>query len=600
MLNFEFSILNWRSAVKRGGADRAKRPGSASSLPSAGVGEGPGRGARVLLAAIGLLAIVLPASPVAAQSLADCGVVDEIVLPIDGIRDGDDFGLYRAKFGGLHVGVDVAFYRHGAPVRAIANGRVTYANPEGWDTEKGVVIVEHNLPDGSRVYSLYGHMEPIGDYFFPGVGQCVKPGQIVGAVGDPSLSAPHLHFEIRVMLPDDGGPGYWDTNPLEAGWLHPIDFVRLWQLRLAGNDEGAASPYISHVTGLHVSSVPPIVAAEGGLIVADGATLEGTTQADATPLGSLAWRMELSSVVTGMLALPDGRLAVRTADNSVSVIRDGRYEAVWTPELALTGAPVLIDAPAADGGTTTALAFFTDQGAVAAYSPAGALLWTTPPLGGQLNSIATAAGRIAIGTRPVSETATPAFHLIDSSGRLLYQVAPANPPLVAFGPRGDYYLLDGPTLYHIAADLVPAALTRLPHPPGRSTTLLADRGGIFVFLGLEEGLLYAYELDGAPRWQLSLPGTHRQPPLLAAGGCLLYALGADGALFALDLQTGALLGQTQLYAGGSSGQPNARLLEVLPGPEGGEWVRFSAGFLSVVTLDGYALAGMAPASCTAG
>ncbi len=574
MVNFEFSMLNWRSRVSRAAL------------------------AGILLLA--LLAETRGGAPVEAQSLADCGVVDAIVLPVDGIRDGDDFGLYRAKFGGLHTGMDVAFYRHGEPVRAIANGRVTYANPEGWDTEKGVVIVEHTLPDGSRVYSLYGHMEPIGDYFFPGVGQCVTPGQIVGAVGDPSLSAPHLHFEIRVMLPDDGGPGYWDTNPLEAGWLNPLDFVRLWQLRLAGTEEDAASPYISHVSGLHVSSVPPVVSATGSLIVADGTTLEGVTPGETTPASVLAWRMELSSTVTGLLALPDGRLAVRTADNSVSVIRDGRYDAVWTPEQSLTGAPILVEAPTADGSPIPALVFFTEDGAAAAYTPEGALLWMTPPLGGQPTSIASEADRIAVGTRPRGEAATPAFHLIDSSGRLVYQVAPANPPLVALGPRNDAYLLDGATLYHVAADLTPTALTRLPAAPDRSTALLADRAGLFVFLGQAEGLLHAYELDGTPRWQVSLPGTHPQPPLLAAGGCLLYALGADGALVAVDIQTGALLGQTRLYAGGSQGQPNARLLDVLPGPEGGEWVRFGAGFLTVVTLDGYALAGMAPESCTAG
>ena len=31
-----------------------------------------------------------------------------------------------------------------------------------------MVILEHTFADGSVYYSLYGHMEPIGDYFFPG------------------------------------------------------------------------------------------------------------------------------------------------------------------------------------------------------------------------------------------------------------------------------------------------------------------------------------------------------------------------------------------------------------------------------------------------
>ena len=346
----------------------------------------------VLLLLAGLLASVLPGpAPVAAQAAAACGVVDAIDYPVenmDGPRRGDDFGLYRAKFGGLHTGLDVAFYHYGDPVRAIADGRVTYADPEGWDTEKGVVIIEHTMPDGEIFYSVYGHMEPIGDYFFPGVGQCIRRGTIVGAVGDPSLSAPHLHLEIRDFLPDDGGPGYLDTNPLESGWKHPLDFIMLWRLRLMDGRDGAPPPYVSHVTGLHPPAVPPIVTADGGLVVADGAMLEGV-DAD----GALLWRIELGNTVAGLVELADGRLAVRTTDDTIALIRAGRYEAVWTPDRPLSGAPLLI------GG---ALAFVTADDALVAYTPDGALLWDTLPLGGRLASLTATADRLAIGTRPLS------------------------------------------------------------------------------------------------------------------------------------------------------------------------------------------------------
>jgi len=61
-----------------------------------------------------------------------------------------------------------------------------------------------------------------------------------------------------------------------------------------------------------------------------------------------------------------------------------------------------------------------------------------------------------------------------------------------------------------------------------------------------------------------------------------------------------MLGQAQLYAGGAAGHPNARLLEILPGPlEEGERVRFGAGFLTVATVDGHILAGLAPGECPA-
>ncbi len=538
-----------------------------------------------LLALAALLALLPAPAPTGAQTPTDCGVVDAIGYPIDGVSEaGDDFGKYRARFGGLHTGVDVAFYRYGEPVYAAARGRVTYSDPEGWDTEKGVVIVEHTFPDGEVFYTLYGHMESIGDYFFPGVGQCVTPETVVGVVGDPSLSAPHLHFEVRTFGPDDGGPGYWETNPLEAGWRHPLDFIRLAQVRLAGQDGSGPAPYISHVTGLHPPSVPPLVTDEGGLVVASGTLLEGIS-----PQGRLRWRMELSNTVAGMVALPEGRILARMTDNSVLVLREGRYEALWLPELPLTGAPMRLG---------EAVAFLTADNAVAAYTPQGTPLWSTPPLGERVSHVSLDGDRIAVGVRSgTQDDSSAAWHLVGSGGRLLYQVAPAHPPLAAFGPQDDYYLLDGATLYHISAELAPTPLARLPHPAGRSAALVADgEGNVYVFTlaALGEGVLLAYDPSGALRWEATLPGTHPQPPLLASGeGCLLYALAADGTLYALGTQDGAIRGQAHLYAGGANGQPNARLLEVLPG----ERVRFGAGFLSVVTLDGYALAGLEAGAC---
>ncbi len=528
-----------------------------------------------------LVALLVTLLPAAAQLPEDCGVVDTIIYPVGSItRRGDDFGIFRGKFDGLHTGVDLAFYRYGDPVYAVARGRVTYANTEGWDTEKGVVIVEHTFPDGSVFYSLYGHMEAIGDYFFPGVGQCVEPGDIVGAEGDPSLSAPHLHFEIRDFLPTDGGPGYVNTNPLELGWEHPLDFIHRWQIRLGADDQ--TSPYISHVTALNPPSVPPLVLPDGSLITAAGSNLEGVG-AD----GELDWRMELSDTVTGMVLLPDGRTLIRVADGTILLIQNGRYQSRWLPDQALTGAPMLIG---------DAVAFFTEDNALRGYMPDGVLMWGTPPLGDRVGNIALDGDKIAVGTLPRTADITPSWHLV-SSGQLLYQVAPANPPQAVFGPDGSTYLLDGATLYRISADFTPTPLARLPFAAGRSTALTADAASnVYIFMALDNSLLYAYDPDGNQRWETVLPGTHRQPPLLAAGdGCLLYALATDGTLFAINTADGAILGQARLYSGGSRGNPNARLLDVLDG----EQVRFGAGYLTVMTVDGYALAGLEPETCPA-
>lgn len=539
----------------------------------------------VLLAGLSLLMPPGAFPRASAQTPADCGIVDTINYPVeDSRRRGDDFGVYRGRFGGLHTAVDVAFYRHGDPVYAVAAGRVTYADPEGWDTEKGVVIIQHVFPDGSIFYSLYGHMEPIGDYFFPGVGQCVKAGDIVGAVGSPTLSAPHLHFEIRDFGPDDGGPGYWDTNPLLAGWEHPLDFIRRWQVRLYAN--AGQTPYLSSVSAVSEPSVPPVVTPEGGLVLAGANLLEGV---DAE--GDLRWRMELSGTVAGMAQLPDGRVIVRTTAGSsttISLLSGGRYTAVWRPEQSLTEGPILLE--------NGLVAFFTADNALAGYTPEGALRWLTAPLGDRLGQVTTDGSRIAVSTNPRDDTISPAWHVIGANGAMLYQVAPANPAYAVLNPAGDAYLLDGARLYHISADYTPTPIARLPFTAGRSTALASDRAGnAYVFLGLDDSLLYSYAPDGTLRWEVTLPGEHPQPPLMAAGaGLPFYVLAVDGTLFALDSASGAVLGETQLYSGGTNGQPNARLLHI---SAGSEHVQFGAGFLTVTTLDGCALAGLTAETC---
>ena len=88
----------------------------------------------------------------------------------------------------------------------------------GWGN---VLIVEHQLADGSRVQTLYGHLQAImrasGD---------VKRRELIGKVGNANgRYACHLHFELR--LPNcpfwtAPGPGYSaDTT----GWTDPSNFI---------------------------------------------------------------------------------------------------------------------------------------------------------------------------------------------------------------------------------------------------------------------------------------------------------------------------------------------------------------------------------------
>ena len=76
----------------------------------------------------------------------------------------------------------------GAPVRAVAAGRVRYA---GWFQGYGrLVILDH----GGGYYTVSGHLAELA----VGVGDAVASGAPIGTVGDSgSLSGPRLYFEIR-------------------------------------------------------------------------------------------------------------------------------------------------------------------------------------------------------------------------------------------------------------------------------------------------------------------------------------------------------------------------------------------------------------------
>ena len=105
-----------------------------------------------------------------------------------------------------HLGEDLAAPT-GIPVRTTAAGTVVLAQPDADPGQKkgwgNVVLVEHRLPGGQKVWSLYGHLSRI----LVSQGQEVSLGQAIGEVGATGFATgPHLHFEIKEAL--ETGPGY--------------------------------------------------------------------------------------------------------------------------------------------------------------------------------------------------------------------------------------------------------------------------------------------------------------------------------------------------------------------------------------------------------
>lgn len=108
----------------------------------------------------------------------------------------------------------------GESVYAIGNGTIVYADyaGTGWGN---VVIIEHTLPNGKKIESLYGHLQEI----------LKKSGEVkfrekiakVGSADGKYLC--HLHLEIRQencpMWRQVGG-GYSDNRD---GWFDPSEFI---------------------------------------------------------------------------------------------------------------------------------------------------------------------------------------------------------------------------------------------------------------------------------------------------------------------------------------------------------------------------------------
>ncbi len=167
-----------------------------------------------------------------------CGVIDVLDFPIDPphaarvSRGGSDFGVFRSRFEKFHAGEDWGGPdgqpNLGTAVYSIGHGVVTYAQPLGWGRDQGVVIVQHNYPDGTPVLSFYGHLAP-ESVALQG-GDCVARGDLVGQIGQPR-SSPHLHFEVRTQAPYATLTGYWPDDPTAQGWLPPSQYI--WGQRLA-------------------------------------------------------------------------------------------------------------------------------------------------------------------------------------------------------------------------------------------------------------------------------------------------------------------------------------------------------------------------------
>jgi murein DD-endopeptidase MepM/ murein hydrolase activator NlpD len=106
----------------------------------------------------------------------------------------------------------------GDPVYAASIGKVSYAgwSGDGWGN---VVVIQHRLPDGRRVATLYGHLQKILVHRWQEVGRRQQIGTMGNANG---RYLAHLHFELRTDPSLGVGHGY---DPDTTGYTDPSEFI---------------------------------------------------------------------------------------------------------------------------------------------------------------------------------------------------------------------------------------------------------------------------------------------------------------------------------------------------------------------------------------
>ncbi len=114
----------------------------------------------------------------------------------------------------------------GEPVFATADGRIVYAGNAGpgWGN---VLVIEHTAPDGTRLNSLYGHLQSLAR-----TEGTVTRREMIGSIGSADGRYKcHLHFELRSSecpIGTEAGPGYSDDR---TGWIDPSEFIDLTRER---------------------------------------------------------------------------------------------------------------------------------------------------------------------------------------------------------------------------------------------------------------------------------------------------------------------------------------------------------------------------------
>ncbi|MCB9435263.1 MAG: M23 family metallopeptidase [Ardenticatenaceae bacterium] len=465
---------------------------------------------------------------------APCGVVDTLDFPLqppegEGVRGGQDFGVFRDRYGKFHAGEDWGFRgingrsAFGTPVYAIGHGFVTYAEPEGWNRDKGVIIVRHTFADGHSFLSFYGHLDPPS--FLIQAGDCVQRGQQLANIGKPRTS-PHLHFEIRAHLAFAPGPGYWAEDPTTVGWLPPS--ATIWQERMA------AQPGVAWQRPFTNPALHPIgqLAPDTLLLHEEGQLLTlNVTSGDWQPLPLAADGVSAAQLSS------NGRLLYTATSNTLTATSTADWLPQWEADTGQRGTPQLLPLPG--GGVVVVTAT-----QLAAFAEAGQALW-----------------RMKLDKRPLSHTQTSTSTLLSTTDAV-WQLTTAAPQrwldqggeLIQSGDQ--LWLYDEDGVWRVVEETAVLALPLPRHQASQTALTPLPNGGLLLaHADAADRRLIWFNHDGTRRWDRSFAALGRGTPFLltlADQPYLLYQTtngsSATLNLYAINPDDATL---THLFSGGT-------------------------------------------------
>lgn len=517
-----------------------------------------------------IIVIVFLLTAGSGQTQTDCGIVDNVSYPIDTAQFtlAQDYAVASPRHQGrFHTGEDWYGGRNvtvGQPVRAAARGRVVYSYVLGWGRDGGVVILEHNMPDGSIVYTQYGHLMETETYTFPPRLTCVEQGDVLGAIGDVR-PAPHIHFEVRVANPDTPGPGYTRPMPFAEGFRDPSKFIANNQAWLNLAHRWHIS--VGNETPQDESGprTPPFVLSDNSLLYLDGA---GTTLRRATADGRVLWRLRLETPAvyiegfqgTPLVYFTDGRLR-SLIDLETGALNDG-----WQIDTLLASAPTIAG---------EWLLFPTpDDALIALDGTRRQLIWRIENVPPALRThVADSLVSFTLGWL----TADYELLVISSTGQMVDRARLREAAHLATAPEGDLLVYGRGGLWRVDSlgEWSPYR-EDVPHG-GASSAVLAEESGLFVFDGTQ---LVAYS-GSTVLWNVSVPTMTGLVELQRVGEQLLLTsnhgqinlMGASGRLCNFTSVYGTD-GAQQWLALGSDGVLRVAIADQILGLD---WGQFAAG-----------------------